>query len=87
MTQTIALSDAAANGAKTKGLRGNRMTVDEAAKILNIKLPAKSEEINEVRKNMQNQERHGRDSADGRSIVCRLVSFLYMFPETLHFES
>jgi hypothetical protein len=43
------LVDAAANGAKTKGgLRSSRMSPEEAAQILNIKLPAKAEEITEV---------------------------------------
>jgi hypothetical protein len=46
---SFVLADAAANGAKTKGLKSSRMSPEEAAQILNIKLPAKQQEIDEVR--------------------------------------
>jgi hypothetical protein len=43
------MADAAANGAKAgSSMRAARMSIDEAAKILNVKLPAKPEEIAEV---------------------------------------
>mmetsp|Transcript_12415 Transcript_12415/g.30440 ORF Transcript_12415/g.30440 Transcript_12415/m.30440 type:complete len:126 (+) Transcript_12415:109-486(+) len=45
-----AMINAAANGAKTKGLRGSRMSMDEAAKILNVKLPPQMEEVAERHK-------------------------------------